>query len=408
MRILHTADWHLGIKLHKKDLSEDHKIFFEWLINLIEEREIEVLLISGDIFDHSNPAPEARHLYYSFLRQLIHVKCKVVITAGNHDSSAVLNGPRAILAMLNIDIAASIPTSIDESIIELKNKNGITECVVCAVPYLRDSDIRTSMENETYKNRVEQKFLGMKTYFETVVNYALQKYGENIPVILMGHLFTSGVTTSDSERDIQRGGLEMFSANDFPKNCKYIALGHIHKPQRVGNSETIRYSGSPIPLSFSEKNDNKIVLELNVSDNCIQQVLIHEIPSARRLRRFSGSFKEVQASLSAFKNDKKLKCFAELEIIEKDHDPSLTVNLHKFITEFKSEEVEILTYKFKFTNNTSNLYLLDAENKNIEDLTPKEILLKKLETEDIEEGKRDLIIEAFDELLSEIIENDQR
>lgn len=406
MRILHTADWHLGIKLHKKDLAEDHKIFFEWLINLIVEREIEVLLISGDIFDHANPTAEARQLYYSFLRQLIHVKCRVIITAGNHDSAAVLNGPKDILAMLKINIMASIPSVIDEGIIELKNENEEIECLVCAVPFLRDSDIRTVMESETYKNRVEQKFLGMKNYFETVAHYASQKYGEDIPVILMGHLFTSGVATSDSERDIQRGGLEMFSANDFPKNCKYIALGHIHKPQRVGNSETIRYSGSPIPLSFSEKNDNKIVLELNVSDNCVQQVSVHEIPSSRRLRRFSGSFKEIQASLTAFENDKKLKCFAELEIIEKDHDPSLTTNLHKFITEFKSDEVEILTYKFRFTNKALNLYGADSENKNIEDLTPKEILLKRLQTEELEDDDKDLIIEAFDELLSEIIEND--
>jgi DNA repair protein SbcD/Mre11 len=406
MRILHTADWHLGIKLHKKDLAEDHKIFFEWLINLIVEREIDALLISGDIFDHANPAPEARQLYYSFLRQLIHVKCKVIITAGNHDSPAVLNGPRPILAMLNIDIVASVPSSIEESVIELKNKKGETECVVCAVPYLRDSDIRTATESETYKKRVEQKFLGMKTYFETVVNYAYQKYGENIPVILMGHLFTSGVATSDSERDIQRGGLEMFSANDFPKGSTYIALGHIHKPQKVGNSEMIRYSGSPIPLSFSEKNDKKIVLELDVSDSRIQQVLVHEIPAARTLRRFSGSFKKVQESIRAFTNDKKLKSFLELEIIEKDHNPSLTADLHKLITEFQNDEAEILTYKFRFTNKAFNLYGLDAENKNIEDLTPKEILLKKLEMEEVEEDQKNLIIEAFDELLSEIIEND--
>jgi exonuclease SbcD len=404
MRILHTADWHLGIKLHKKDLSEDHKIFFEWLIKLIKEREIEVLLISGDIFENANPASEARHLYYSFLRQLIDVNCKVIMTAGNHDAPAVLNGPKDILAMLNINIVASVLPAMDESIIELKNKNGKTEAVVCAVPYLRDADIRISIENETYKNRVEQKFLGMKIYFEAVVNYAIQKFGENIPVILMGHLFTSGVATSDSERDIQRGGLEMFSANDFPKNCKYIALGHIHKPQKIGNSETIRYSGSPIPLSFSEKNDKKIVLELEISENCIQHVLVHEIPSARTLRRFSGSFKEVQEALRTFKNDKVLKCFAELEIIEKDRDPSLIANLHKFIAEFQSDEVEILLHKWDFTNKKAfNLYQLDAA-KNIEDLTPKEILLKKLETEEVEEDKRNLIIEAFDELLNEIVE----
>ncbi len=172
-------------------------------------------------------------------------------------------------------------------------------------------------------------------------------------------------------------------------------MGHIHKPQRVGNSETIRYSGSPIPLSFSEKNDKKIVIELNVSGNCVQQVLVHEIPSSRRLRRFSGSFKEIQAGLSAFKNDKKLKCFAELEIIEKDHDPSLTVSLHKFITEFQSDEVEILTYKFKFTNKASNLNESDAENKNIEDLTPKEILLKRLEIEQVEEDEKTFNIGSF-------------
>lgn len=406
MRILHTADWHLGIKLHKKELAEDHKIFFDWLINLIKERDIEVLLISGDIFDHANPTSEARHLYYSFLRQLIHVKCRVIMTAGNHDSSAVLNGPKSILAMLNIDIVANISASPDENIIELKNKAGEISCVVCAVPYLRDADIRTAMEGETFKNRVEQKFLGMKAYFELVVNHAVEKYGEEIPLILMGHLFTSGVATSDSERDIQRGGLEMFSANDFPANCKYIALGHIHKPQRVGNSEIIRYSGSPIPLSFSERNDKKTVLELDVSDNCIREVLVHEIPPIRTLRKFSGSFTEILHALTNFKNDDPLKCFAELEIIEKDYDPSITVDLHKFLTEFPVDEIEILTYKFNFTNKASNLYQLEAETNNLEDLTPKEILLKKLEMENVEEDKKSLIVEAFDELLQEVLEKE--
>lgn len=406
MKILHTADWHLGIKLYHEDLSDDHKSFFKWLINIIKERGIEALLISGDIFHQKNPTSEARHLYYSFLRQLIDVKCKVIMTSGNHDFPAVLNGPKEILAMLNVDIVASVPSTPEECIIELKNKEGKSECIVCAVPYLIDADIRTAIESETYKSRVEQKFLGMKSYFETVVNDALQKYGETIPVILMGHLFTSGVTASDSERDIQRGGLEMFSANDFPKNCKYIALGHIHKPQRVGNSETIRYSGSPIPLSFSEKNDRKIILELDVLNNCIHEVLVHEIPSVRTLRRFSGSFKEIQTSLRNFKNNKPLKCFAELEVTEKNYDPSLTVNLHKFITGFQSDEVEILSHKFNFINKTSHLHQLNAETRNIEDLTPKEILLKKLETENVDKDKKHLIIEAFDELLHEIIERD--
>ena len=111
------------------------------------------------------------------------------------------------------------------------------------------------------------------------------------------------------------------------------------------------------------------------------------MPQARILRRFSGSFKEVQASLGTFKNDKTLKCFAELEIIEKDRDPALTVNLHKFIMEFQSDEVDILNYKFKFINTASGRHP-DGDSRNIEDLTPKEILIKKLETEEIEEPKK--------------------
>src|SRR4028118_888862 len=107
----------------------------------------------------------------------------------------------------------------------------------------------------------------------------------------------------------------------------------------------------------------------------------------RTLRRFSGSLKEVQASLGAFKNDKTLKCFAELEIIEKDRDPALTVNLHKFITEFQSDEIDILNYKFKFINTASGQHF-DGDSRNIEDLTPKEILIKKLETEEVQQGKK--------------------
>lgn len=404
MRILHTADWHLGIKLHKKDLSEDHKIFFEWLVTMIKEREIEALLISGDIFDQANPSPEARQLYYSFLKQLIHLKCKVIITGGNHDSPAVLNGPKDILAMLNVNIIGNVPIVIDEGIIELKNKQGQIECLVCAVPYLRDADIRTATENETYKNRIEQRYTGMKRHFQTMVDYCQKKYGEKTPIILMGHLFTSGVATSDSERDITMGSLNMFSSNDFPDTCKYIALGHIHRPQRVGNSETIRYSGSPIPLSFSEKTDKKIVLELEVYNNCIQNVIPHETPAVRTLKRFSGTLKEVQASINLFRNDKTLKSFAELDITEKNNDPSLHSNIHKFITEFKSDHLDILTYKFKVVNKVLGIEDLYEENKNIEDITPREVLLKRLEMEDVSEVQKKLITEAFDELLQQVNE----
>ena len=232
MRIVHTADWHIGIKLQKRELAQDQELFFAWLINLVIERDIQVLLISGDVFDQANPSSEARHLYYSFLKQLINVNCKVIITGGNHDSPAVLNGPKEILEMLNINIIANMPANIEDEIIEVKNNSKQIECLVCAVPYLRDSDIRIATEGESYKDRMEQKYLAIKKHLKKVVDFCIAKYGEEIPIILMCHLFASGATTSDSEREIRIGELDMFNSIDFPQNCKYIALGHIHRPQR--------------------------------------------------------------------------------------------------------------------------------------------------------------------------------
>ena len=156
MRILHTADWHFGKKLHKHDLSEDHQLFLNWLIVLIKEQKIDLLLISGDIFDSANPSIEARTMYYWFLRQLIEIKCKVVITGGNHDSASMLNAPKEILNLLDITVIGGATKEIEDEIISFN------EVIICAVPYLHDADLRKAIEGETGANRIENVRLGIK------------------------------------------------------------------------------------------------------------------------------------------------------------------------------------------------------------------------------------------------------
>ena len=109
MRILHTADWHLGLRLYKKELHEEHRKFFNWLLDLIRERDIHALLISGDMFDQANPSNESRKLYYEFLKELIHMNCLVIITGGNHDSPGILNAPKDILHMLQVYVVGNVP-----------------------------------------------------------------------------------------------------------------------------------------------------------------------------------------------------------------------------------------------------------------------------------------------------------
>ncbi|MEA5402020.1 exonuclease SbcCD subunit D C-terminal domain-containing protein [Arcicella sp. DC2W] len=398
MKILHTADWHFGKKLHKYDLHEDHQMFLEWLITLIQERKIDVLLISGDIFDLANPPAEARILYYWFLRQMILQKCKIIITGGNHDSVSLLNAPKDILSMLDIIVVGGATSNIEDEIIDLK------ELIICAVPYLRDADLRQAVEGETAIGRIEAVRNGIKNHYDQLANICQVRF-PNTPVIAMGHLYANGSVASESEREIQIGNLAAFEGNDFSETFDYVALGHIHRPQKVSGKENIRYSGSPIALSFSEKNDLKIVIELEVSAGKIQKIEDIPVPKNRTLKKISGDFEKVKSQLSSFQNELPLKAFLEIEVTDELHNPILTRELNDIIAVFEDENAIVLKHRISFKNEVNSTEELFFEGQNIDDINETEILKRRLEKEDgLSEEHQALLMEAFVELLQKVKE----
>lgn len=393
MKILHTADWHLGKRLHKQDLIEEHQLFFEWLIKTIKAREIDVLLISGDVFDLSNPPTEARTLYYWFLCQMIEQKCKIIITGGNHDSASMLNAPKDILSLLDVVVVGGATDNIEDEIIDLG------EVIICAVPYLRDMDIRQAVEKEEVNGRVEAVRNGIKNHYDTLATYCRENHGTT-PVIAMGHLYAQGSIICESEREIQIGNLAAFGESDFSETFDYVALGHIHRPQRVGGKEHIRYSGSPIALSFSEKNDLKIVIELEITSGKIERIEEISIPKFRVLKKISGDFMKVKSLLTDFSHDSILKAFLELDVVEESYNPLLIRELNEIMSVFDDDRACILKHKIQFINTVKSTDELFQEGQNIDDITETEILLKRLEKENgLSEEHRVLLMEAFTELL---------
>jgi exonuclease SbcD len=275
---LHTADWHIGKQLHKIDLHEDMDLFFKWLITYIDENKIDVLLMSGDLFDHANPSQTALTQYYLFLKQLLLLKCKVIITGGNHDSPYVLNAPKDLLGILDIKVIGGAPENISDIFIECANEN--QKIIIAAVPFLRDKDIRNSLPGESYQDKIDLIRQGIKNYFNKINHYYNEHY-KGLPYLVMAHLYAQGATISDSEREIQIGNQAGIEASIFGNEPHYVALGHIHKPQVVGSNH-IRYSGSPIQLSFSEKEDQKelVLIEINDSIFTINTV---QLPQFRKL-----------------------------------------------------------------------------------------------------------------------------
>jgi exonuclease SbcD len=325
MRVLHTADWHLGQKFHDKERYEEHQAFLDWLLAVITEQAVDLLLISGDVFDIGNPPNKAIEQYYGFLaRFLQETPCQhAVITGGNHDSIYGLNAPKDLLKFMKLHIIGGATENIEDEIIEIKDKNGKIEAIVCAVPFLRDKDINYNKANLSQAEREKHILEAISGHYHTLATIIHQRNYENIPILAMGHLFAQGgkhseeEENSEGEKNIYIGNLGKVPAEAFPDVFDYIALGHLHRSQKVGGREHIRYSGSPIPLSFSERKDEKSVLLIDFEGKNIQEIRKIPVPASihKRLVRLEGSLEEIRTMLENFETEQEawIEVFIRLE-----------------------------------------------------------------------------------------------
>ncbi len=272
MRILHTADWHLGARLVERDRLPEHAAFLDGLLDTLRSAKIDALLVSGDVFDAANPPQDAVALYFDFLKRLADLKTvKAIITGGNHDSASHLNAPRELLKRFDVHVFGHAGES---NVVDLGG------AVVAAVPFLRERDLRQATAGETITAVHEQLRAAIRAHYAAQLA-ACRHLAQGRPVIAMGHLTVLGATTSDSERDIHIGNLGAVGADLF-NGFDYTALGHLHRPQKVASLKTIRYSGSPIALSFSEAADKKSVVVLDTQGMNIETLAI---PTTRQLIR---------------------------------------------------------------------------------------------------------------------------
>ena len=407
MKILHTADWHIGKVLHKQELREEMILFFDWLIETIETQSIDVLLVSGDIFDLANPAVKDRELYYQFLSRLLPYNIKVIITGGNHDAIGLLNAPVTILRHLNISIIGGATEKIKDELIPIENKNGEMELVVAAVPFLRDKDLRNKNTDSQYKNRIEAIREGIKNHYTQLAEIIQSKY-PNIPSIAMGHLYASGSITSESERDIHIGNAAAVESAIFNEAYDYVALGHIHRPQIVGKSPYVRYSGSPIALSFSEREDKKVVVIVNVADGKVSEPKLISIPKQRALHKIKGTEQEVIASLKNYKPEHTLPSFVEIEVLEDQYNPLILSRIDRVIESYNEEVAfKILKSRVTFTKGGKDTSQLFEKGTHIDDITPLDVFNKMLEDNETPDNELTNLQEAFRQLLEETLESEE-
>jgi exonuclease SbcD len=349
LKILHTADWHIGQLFHEYDRTDEHQQFLIWLVDIISNEKIDVLLISGDVFDLSNPSASSIKLFYSFLNRAVSANpdLQIIITAGNHDSAARLESPKPLMESLKIHIVGLVEKNEDGSInyekliIPLKDREGATKALCIAVPFLRMGDYPVIADAEN--PYVE----GVSAFYAEVYDCACTKKQANEPIICMGHLHAQQTDMTDVDKAVERtimGGIECIGATAFHNDIRYVALGHIHKAQRIGAKKHIRYSGSPIPMSFTELNYKHQVVVFDLEEQGIKNLESIEVPLSVALMRvpsIHSSLNEVISllqQLPAADTDPQLVPYLEVRVLLEGPEPGLR---HKIETAVSGKNVRL-------------------------------------------------------------------
>lgn len=397
MKILHTADWHLGHRLHEQSQVEEQTLFLQWIEQYIIDNDIDVLLISGDIFDTGSPSNQSLEMYYSFLVQLKATNCSsIVITGGNHDSAGTLNAPKHLLDALSIKVVGKATEHIEDEVFEVE-VNG-EKVIIGAVPYLRDGDIRKAVAGESFDELSDKYKTALINHYESSAEQCKLINTTDAPVIAMGHLFATGGSVSDSEQNIYVGTLGHIGAKDFPTYFDYIALGHLHRPQIIGENDSIRYSGSPHILSFSEINYNKKIITLTLKDNKIERVNDIVIPRFREFYKKTGTMAECIKALPNFStNSYELTPWVEIVL-----DENNTISVDDLKNEAEKYSFEILKISLKNQRKTQGIEELLANTKSIKELLPTEVFKLKCAEMGFELKENPKIWDAFNEVLQSV------
>jgi len=402
MKILHTADWHLGHRLHEHSQNEEQILFLKWLENYINDNKIDVLLIAGDIFDTGTPSSQSLRMYYNFLVKLTKTTCKhIVITGGNHDSPGTIDAPKELLYALSIKVTGRASEKIKDDIFKLE-LNG-EEIIIAAIPYLRDQDIRRAVAGENFDEITDRYKTALINHYANAAEYCSKLNTENTPIIAMGHLFAVGGSISDSEQNIYVGTLGHIGAKDFPETFDYIALGHLHRAQVVGSKEHIRYSGSPNILSFSEINYDKKVLVIETKKDSVSQIKEITVPKFRKILRVTGELEDCILELKTIMTNKyKLTPWVEVVL---DNKTNTTIGASEIQKAAEDLAIEVLKVTLKNQQKTEGLEQLIENTKHLKELSPVDVFKMKCKEEKFEIKDHQDIWDAFNEALQIAREN---
>ena len=387
MRILHTSDWHLGQHFMGKSRQAEHQALIDWLLLQVEAHAVDAVLIAGDVFDTGAPPSYARELYSQLVVRLHSAGVALLLLAGNHDSVATLGESSMMLARLNATVVAAVADPASH-IVVLPQRGGKGEagCIVCAVPFIRPRDVLQSQAGQSAEEKQQSMQAAIQAYYQSVYEAGrtrqaelMQTLGRSLPLLATGHLTTVGASSNESVREIYVGSLDAYPTAAFPP-VDYIALGHIHKPQKVGGLDHIRYCGSPIALGFDEARQQKEVLLVDLTAGGLSAVTALAVPRFQQLVSVSGNLLELATAISAAAAEAPpaQTVWMEVTVAEDDYLADLPARIEALT---QGLPVEVL--RVRRLRGTAAASLAAEQSETLDELSPDDVFSRRLAQEDL-------------------------
>ncbi len=405
MRILHTSDWHLGQHFMGRSRQAEHRQFLAWLVERVVEEQVDAVIVAGDVFDTGAPPSYARELYNDFIVALRETGARLVVLGGNHDSVAMLGESRTLLARLDTHVVPGVCETLGDQIIMLHQRDGSPGAVLCAIPYVRPRDVLTSQAGESSEAKLQSLQRAIQSHYQCLYELAQARRdeaGQPLPIIGTGHLTTVGASVSESVREIYVGTLEAFPTRAFPP-LDYIALGHIHRPQKVGGLEHIRYCGSPIALSFDEARQQKEVLLVDLGTEGLQAVTPVAVPRFQEMASLTGDLAALERAITEAVGALQQGSTLWLEV---------TVSADAYLSDLQARlqsmteglPVEILRIRRERVAPSTGL--TSPARQTLEELSVLEVFDRRLASEDLSEAQQHELRLIYRQLVADLTEGE--
>jgi exonuclease SbcD len=399
--ILHTSDWHLGQYFMGKSRQAEHEALIAWLVGQVRQHEVDAVLIAGDIFDTGAPPSYARELYNRLVLALHDARVALIVLAGNHDSVATMQESRGLLACLGTVVIPAVQDDPASQVRVLDDRAGVPGAILCAIPFIRARDVLQSTAGQSAQDKQLSLQEAIHAHYQTLHALAQAKraaLGTDLPIIATGHLTTVGASASESVREIYVGALEAFPTASFPP-ADYLALGHIHRPQKVGGLEHIRYSGSPIPLSFDEAKQRKEMLLVELGAGGLRAVTPLEVPCFQPLVSVRGSLVELAELIPAAAGQAVEGGVVWLEVVVSADDYLSDLQAR---IEALTEGLPVEVLRIRRERAAASASLSSEARETLDELTPGDVFARRLASEVLDDALRERLNTLYQEVVTGI------